>query len=152
MKRASTWHRSSSTFMQWPIAAPSLSEVLAAFQHVLGDLCAMWQFRRHDVVASSMIKGLSIDWQSGERYLMRQLLDADVTANNRNWQWCASTGTEAMRGYRIFNPVLQSKKFDPDASHIRRYVPTLDKVPATPIHERASSPLMSRPARNVISA
>jgi len=87
------------------------------------------------IVASFLIKDLRIDWQSGERYFMNHLLDADVAANNGNWQWCASTGTDAMRGYRIFNPALQSKKFDPDGTYIRRYVPELVHVSAKRIHE-----------------
>ena len=87
------------------------------------------------VVASFLIKDLRIDWQSGERYFMQHLIDADVAANNGNWQWCASTGTDAMRGYRIFNPALQSKKFDPDGAYIRRYVPELARVSAKRIHE-----------------
>jgi deoxyribodipyrimidine photo-lyase len=87
------------------------------------------------IVASFLIKDLRIDWQSGERYFMRQLLDADVAANNGNWQWCASTGTDAMRGYRIFNPALQSKNFDPDGVYIRRYVPELAHVSSKSIHE-----------------
>ena len=87
------------------------------------------------IVASFLIKDLRIDWQSGERYFMRHLLDADTAANNGNWQWCASTGTDAMRGYRIFNPALQSKKFDPDGSYIRRYVPELAKAADRWIHE-----------------
>lgn len=87
------------------------------------------------VVASFLIKDLRIDWQSGEQYFMRHLLDADVAANNGNWQWCAGTGTDAMRGYRIFNPALQSKKFDPDGTYIRLYVPELAKVLANRIHE-----------------
>lgn len=87
------------------------------------------------IVASFLIKDLRIDWQSGERYFMRQLLDADVAANNGNWQWCASTGTDAMRGYRIFNPVLQSKKFDPEGIYIKEYVPELAKVTGKWIHE-----------------
>ena len=86
------------------------------------------------IVASFLIKDLRIDWQSGERYFMRQLLDGDVAANNGNWQWCASTGTDAMRGYRIFNPALQSKKFDPDGAYIRQYVPELAAVPTDRIH------------------
>ncbi len=87
------------------------------------------------VVASFLIKDLRIDWQSGERYFMRQLLDADVAANNGNWQWCAGTGTDAMRGYRIFNPALQSKKFDPEGTYVRLYVPELAGVPENRIHE-----------------
>lgn len=87
------------------------------------------------IVASFLIKDLRIDWQSGERYFMKQLLDADVAVNNGNWQWCASTGTDATRGYRIFNPVLQSKTYDPQGEYIRRYVPELARVPAPAIHE-----------------
>jgi deoxyribodipyrimidine photo-lyase len=87
------------------------------------------------IVASFLIKDLRIDWQSGEQYFMRQLLDADVAANNGNWQWCAATGADAMRGYRVFNPSLQSRKFDPDGTYIRRYVPALATVPSTSIHE-----------------
>jgi deoxyribodipyrimidine photo-lyase len=87
------------------------------------------------ITASFLIKDLRIDWQSGERYFMNHLLDADVAANNGNWQWCASTGTDAMRGYRIFNPALQSKKFDPDGRYIREYVPELAQVMDRHIHE-----------------
>ncbi len=87
------------------------------------------------IVASFLIKDLRIDWQSGERYFMQHLLDADVAANNGNWQWCAATGTDAMRGYRIFNPSLQSKKFDPDGHYIRAYVQELVHVTGKWIHE-----------------
>jgi deoxyribodipyrimidine photo-lyase len=87
------------------------------------------------IVASFLIKDLRIDWQSGERYFMRHLLDADTAANNGNWQWCASTGTDAMRGYRIFNPALQSKTFDRDGSYIRQYVPELKTVAHKWVHE-----------------
>ena len=87
------------------------------------------------VVASFLIKDLRINWQSGERYFMRQLLDADVAANNGNWQWCAATGTDAMRGYRIFNPALQGKKFDPDGTYLRLYVLELANVPRIRIHQ-----------------
>jgi len=87
------------------------------------------------VVASFLIKDLRLDWRSGERYFMQHLIDADVAANNGNWQWCASTGTDSMPGYRIFNPAIQSKKFDQDGTYIRRYVPELTRVSAKRIHE-----------------
>lgn len=87
------------------------------------------------IVASFLVKDLRIDWQSGERYFMQHLIDADVAANNGNWQWCASTGTDAMQGYRIFNPLMQSKKFDANGEYIRRYVQELAKVPLAAIHE-----------------
>ena len=93
------------------------------------------------IVASFLIKDLRIDWRSGERYFMRHLLDADVAANNGNWQWCASTGTDAMRGYRMFNPTLQSKKFDPEGTFIRTYLPELARVQNKWIHEPHVMPL-----------
>jgi deoxyribodipyrimidine photo-lyase len=86
------------------------------------------------VVASFLIKDLRIDWQSGERYFMQRLIDADLAANNGNWQWASSTGTDSMPGYRIFNPMLQSRKFDPDGTYIRQYVPELAGVPIDRIH------------------
>jgi len=87
------------------------------------------------VVASFLVKDLRIDWQSGERYFMERLVDGDLAANNGNWQWCASTGTDAMQGYRIFNPRIQSEKFDADGEYLRRYVPELKHVPTKWIHE-----------------
>jgi len=86
------------------------------------------------VVASFLIKDLRIDWQSGERYFMQQLIDADVAANNGNWQWASSTGTDSMPGYRIFNPMLQSRKFDPEGTYIRQWVLELAAVPTDRIH------------------
>ena len=87
------------------------------------------------VVASFLVKDLRIDWQSGERYFMERLVDGDLAANNGNWQWCASTGTDAMQGYRIFNPRIQSEKFDAEGEYLRRYVPELKHVPTKWIHE-----------------
>ncbi len=89
------------------------------------------------VVASFLAKDLRLDWRWGERYFMGRLVDADLAVNNGNWQWCASTGTDAMPGYRIFNPALQSRKFDPQGDYIRRFVPELAQVPASDIHEPA---------------
>jgi deoxyribodipyrimidine photo-lyase len=86
------------------------------------------------VVASFLIKDLRIDWQSGERYFMQQLIDADLAANNGNWQWAASTGTDSMPGYRVFNPLLQSRKFDPEGTYIRQYVPELSAIQTDRIH------------------
>lgn len=94
-----------------------------------------WMHNRVRMVAASfLVKDLRLDWRLGERYFMERLLDADLAANNGNWQWCASTGTDAMPGYRIFNPALQARKFDPTGDYIRRYVPELASVPAKWIH------------------
>lgn len=86
------------------------------------------------VVASFLCKDLGLDWRLGERYFAEQLNDFDLSANNGGWQWAASSGCDAQPWFRIFNPVTQSEKFDPEGKFIRRYVPELAPVPDKFIH------------------
>ena len=86
------------------------------------------------VVASFLSKDLGIDWRLGEQYFAEQLNDFDLSANNGGWQWAASSGCDAQPYFRIFNPVTQSEKFDPEGKFIRRYVPELAKVANKHIH------------------
>lgn len=86
------------------------------------------------VVASFLVKDLLIDWRWGERYFATHLLDFDFSANNGGWQWAASTGCDAQPWFRIFNPITQSEKFDPEGAFIRRYVPELAQCEAKEIH------------------
>jgi deoxyribodipyrimidine photo-lyase len=86
------------------------------------------------VVASFLTKDLGIDWRRGERYFAEHLNDYDLAANNGGWQWAASTGCDAQPWFRIFNPVMQSQKFDPQGRFIRRYLPELARVPDKHIH------------------
>jgi deoxyribodipyrimidine photo-lyase len=86
------------------------------------------------VVASFLSKDLGLDWRLGERYFAEQLNDFDLSANNGGWQWAASSGCDAQPYFRIFNPITQSEKFDPEGKFIRRYVPELAKVPDKFIH------------------
>lgn len=92
------------------------------------------------LTASFLTKILLVDWQIGERVFMQRLVDGDPAANNGGWQWCASTGTDATPYFRIFNPTLQSRKFDPEGRYIRRWVPELAGVEAPSIHEPARDP------------
>jgi len=87
------------------------------------------------VTASFLVKDLHLDWRLGERWFGMQLNDYDLAANNGGWQWAASTGCDAQPWFRIFNPVTQSRRFDPAGDFIRRYVPELAAVPAGAIHE-----------------
>jgi len=86
------------------------------------------------IVASFLTKDLLIDWRRGERYFMEQLLDGDLAPNNGGWQWAASTGCDPQPYFRIFNPKLQSEKFDPDGDYIRTWVPELREVRSKAIH------------------
>ena len=86
------------------------------------------------VVASFLTKDLGIDWRRGEQYFADQLNDFDLAANNGGWQWAASTGCDAQPYFRIFNPVSQSRKFDPQGRFIRRYLPQLAALPDDVIH------------------
>ena len=82
------------------------------------------------VTASFLVKDLGIDWRRGEAYFAENLNDFDLAANNGGWQWAASTGCDAQPWFRIFNPVTQSEKFDPEGKFIARYVPELATLPA----------------------
>jgi deoxyribodipyrimidine photo-lyase len=86
------------------------------------------------IVASFLVKDLHIDWRWGERYFAEHLNDYDLAANNGNWQWAASTGCDAQPYFRIFNPVTQSQKFDPQGAFIRLYLPELENVSDKFIH------------------
>src|SRR5580692_6631091 len=86
------------------------------------------------LVASFLTKDFHIDWQWGERYFANQLVDYDPAVNNGNWQWAASTGCDAQPYFRIFNPWLQQKKFDPECEYIKRWVPELSDLSPKMIH------------------
>lgn len=86
------------------------------------------------VAASFLVKDLLVDWRWGERYFAEHLIDFDLAANNGGWQWAASTGCDAQPYFRIFNPVSQSEKFDPQGKFIRKYVPGLSRCSDKEIH------------------
>jgi deoxyribodipyrimidine photo-lyase len=94
------------------------------------------------VAGSFLVKDLGIDWRWGERYFAEQLNDFDLASNNGGWQWVASSGCDAQPWFRIFNPVSQSRKFDPQGRFIRRYLPQLADLPDAALHAPwLSSPL-----------
>lgn len=92
------------------------------------------------VVASFLVKDLLIDWRWGERWFMQQLIDGDPAANNGGWQWTAGVGTDAAPYFRIFNPVTQGEKFDPDGRFVRQWLPALAHVPTAYVHRPWTMP------------
>ncbi|OYX69614.1 MAG: deoxyribodipyrimidine photolyase [Rhizobiales bacterium 32-66-11] len=87
------------------------------------------------VVASFLAKHLLVDWRAGERWFWDTLVDADAASNPGNWQWVAGSGVDAAPYFRIFNPVLQGEKFDPDGAYVRAFVPELARLPSALIHK-----------------
>jgi deoxyribodipyrimidine photo-lyase len=87
------------------------------------------------IVASFLTKDLHIEWTHGARHFMAHLVDGDLASNNHGWQWTAGTGTDAAPYYRVFNPITQGQKFDPDGDYVRRWVPELAGVAGKAVHE-----------------
>ena len=87
------------------------------------------------IVASFLVKDLHIDWTRGARWFMDHLVDGDLASNQLNWQWVAGSGTDAAPYFRVFNPVTQGQRFDPDGRYVRRWMPELSDVPAGCVHE-----------------
>jgi deoxyribodipyrimidine photo-lyase len=87
------------------------------------------------IVASFLVKDLHIEWQHGARHFMQWLVDGDLPSNQHGWQWTAGCGTDAAPYFRVFNPIEQGKKFDPDGDYIRRYVPELRDLPIKELHQ-----------------
>ena len=96
--------------------------------------------RARMVVASFLTKDLGIDWRRGERFFYQRLVDGDPASNNGGWQWAASTGTDAQPYFRIFHPVKQGQRFDPEGAYVRRFVPELRDVDLRHLHEPWKAP------------
>ena len=100
-----------------------------------------WMHNRVRMIAASvLVKHLLVPWQTGARWFWDTLVDADLANNSASWQWVAGCGADAAPYFRIFNPIIQGKKFDPDGDYVRRWVPELKDVPNKYIHEPWSMP------------
>jgi deoxyribodipyrimidine photo-lyase len=129
---ALTWRQDKEAFQRWCDGQTGFPIVDAAMRQLntLG-----WMHNRLRMVVSMFLtKDLFIDWRWGEQYFMERLIDGDLAANNGGWQWSASTGNDAAPYFRIFNPLLQSQKFDPNGDFIRHYVPELAHLDNKNIH------------------
>jgi deoxyribodipyrimidine photo-lyase len=102
---------------------------------------AGWMHNRlRMVTASFLVKDLHVEWQPGARHFLRWLRDGDIASNNHGWQWVAGSGTDAAPYFRVFNPVTQGLKFDPDGAYVRRWVPELAHLPGKAAHEPWDAP------------
>jgi deoxyribodipyrimidine photo-lyase len=128
-----SWSKSEKLFETWcegktgfPIVDAGMRELVqTGFMHN----------RVRMIVASFLVKDLHISWQRGEEFFAQHLTDYDPCVNNGSWQWAASTGCDAQPYFRIFNPWLQQKRFDPECIYIKRWVPEIASLPPKAIHE-----------------
>ncbi|MBW3696895.1 deoxyribodipyrimidine photo-lyase [Vibrio sp. T187] len=126
------WFNDKDSFQAWCNGTTGYPIVDAAMRQLK---TTGWMHNRlRMIVASFLTKHLLIDWRWGEQFFMSHLIDGDLSANNGGWQWASGTGCDAQPYFRIFNPITQSKKFDPNGDFIRRYIPELKNVPDKDIH------------------
>ncbi len=126
------WHNVGEAFERWCNGRTGYPLIDAAMRQL--SQTGWMHNRARMVVASFLVKDLLIDWRWGERWFMQHLIDGDPAANNGGWQWAAGTGTDAAPYFRIFNPITQSKKFDPAGEFIRRWLPELAAFNDKQIH------------------
>lgn len=120
-------------FTAWTEGATGYPIVDAGMRQLLAEGYVHNRVRM--IVASFLIKDLHLDWTRGARWFMKHLVDGDLASNQLSWQWVAGSGTDAAPFFRIFNPVSQGRKFDPDGYYVRTWVPELSEVGADVIHE-----------------
>ena len=126
------WESDEAGFRAWCDGRTGYPLVDAAMREL--NATGLMHNRLRMVSASFLVKDLGVDWRRGERYFAGKLFDYDLAANNGGWQWSASTGCDAQPWFRIFNPVTQSRRFDPEGAFIRRWVPELARVPDAHVH------------------
>ncbi|MDX1755907.1 MAG: deoxyribodipyrimidine photo-lyase [Marinobacter sp.] len=130
---ALVWNRPGQAFEAWKAGQTGLPIVDAAMRQL--NQTGWMHNRLRMVAAMYLTKNLFIDWRLGESYFMEQLADGFLASNNGGWQWSASTGTDAAPYFRVFNPVSQSERFDPEGRFIRRFVPELSGLDNKAIHQ-----------------
>jgi deoxyribodipyrimidine photo-lyase len=128
-------------FEAWRTGRTGFPFVDAGMRQLLAE---GWMHNRvRMVTASFLVKDLHLPWQRGARWFMRTLRDGDLASNQHGWQWVAGSGTDASPYYRIFNPVTQGLRFDPEGDYVRRYVPELRELPGAAVHEPWKHPLLA---------
>jgi deoxyribodipyrimidine photo-lyase len=130
--RGDHWRDDPTDLAAWAEGRTGFPIVDAGMRQLLDE--GFMHNRTRMIVASFLTKDLYVDWRDGAAHFMSLLADGDVANNQLNWQWTAGTGTDTNPN-RIFNPTVQSKRFDPEGDYIRRHVPELADVPAPEVHE-----------------
>jgi len=144
--RALAWENREDWFEAWKAGRTGYPIVDAGMRQLAAT---GWMHNRvRMIVASFLTKDLLIDWRWGERYFMERLLDGDLAPNNGGWQWAASTGCDPQPYFRIFNPTLQGKRFDPQGAYVRHFLPERRGDDARTIHE-AQAPIVEHAQQKV---
>lgn len=139
------WENNEDNFRAWCEGKTGFPMVDAGMRQ-LNDTGYM-HGRLRMICASFLVKDLHIDWKWGEKYFAGHLADYDPALNNGNWQWAASTGCDAQPCFRIFNPWIQQKKYDPECLYIKKWIPELQTFPAKAIHGLEKQCLSGYPAQ-----
>lgn len=126
------WDYNNSMFHAWCSGSTGFPIVDAGMRQL--NATGFMHNRVRMIAASFLVKDLHIDWHLGEMYFASRLVDYDPCVNNGNWQWSASTGADSQPYFRVLNPWLQQRKYDPDCEYIRRWVPELREMSAADIH------------------
>lgn len=135
---AISWRNDEADFAAWCEGRTGYPIVDAAMRQLVQE---GWMHNRtRMIVASFLVKDLLIDWRWGERFFMQHLVDGDPASNNGGWQWTAGVGTDAAPYFRVFNPIMQGEKFDPEGTYVRRWLPELNHVPAEFIQQPWTMP------------
>jgi len=137
--RSIAWRNDPDEFTAWAEGRTGYPVVDAAMRQL--QQTGWMHNRARMITASFLTKDLLVDWHWGERYFMQHLLDGDPASNNGGWQWTAGTGTDAAPYFRVFNPVLQGMKYDPQGTYVRCWVPELTAVPSEFIHTPWKMPI-----------
>ena len=132
------WETHTAALNAWKCGRTGFPVVDAAMRQLVAT---GWMHNRaRMIVASFLTKQLLIDYREGEQFFMEHLVDGDVAVNNGGWQWASSTGANAQPYFRVFNPVLQGTRFDPDGIFVRNWVPELTNVPNRFVHAPWTAP------------
>ena len=127
------WSKSTKNFKAWTQGKTGYPIVDACMMQL--NTIGYMHNRGRMIVASFLTKHLLIDWREGEKYFATKLVDYDCHSNNGGWQWSSGSGTDAQPYFRIFNPWTQSKKFDPDGSYVKKWLPIFKEVHPKDIHK-----------------